>query len=161
MNNTADLTAKERNAIIRYAISIGTSASCATRSLMRPFKNIYLTQAMKEVTDNLTAQNLEYESKIQSFNESGEVDKKLAAFLGNDISKEGVAAYYNALIKQNEERIKRFPRSYTVSVDYEFTDKKRLNFHNSLNPRPTFGYSNVLHEECVFELHDDIRKTFL
>ncbi len=44
-----NITAAERNALIRFCLSIGTRAKCSTRVLMRPFKQKYFTEALREM----------------------------------------------------------------------------------------------------------------
>ena len=62
------------------------------------------------------------------------------------------------LAEGEEERLKSICNSYHVSVDYQFVPEDVLAFHNSLNPKITFGYSNVLHEKCTFALTDERKK---
>ena len=57
-----------------------------------------------------------------------------------------------------KESLEHIRKSYFVSVDYQFIPEEILNFHNSLSPKVTFGYSNQLHEECTFALTDERKK---
>ena len=134
-----DVSAAERNALIRYSISIGTRAKCSTNALLRPFKQKYLKAALREVREDRLRIIAKYQEEMK-----------------NDPAKD-----FRAHIKQEREVIRNFPKHYIIYVAFPFNDKKWIEFHNSLNPRITFGYSNMLHEECDFVLTEEIKQVFL
>lgn len=51
--------------------------------------------------------------------------------------------------------------NYHIAVGYGFVDAADLNFHKSLNPRVTFGYSNVLTEAVDVVLDEKLRAKFI
>lgn len=93
--------------------------------------------------------------------EKAQLPQGLLEYFGGVPTKEAYADYLKQLIKQEKEVLRGLKRSYSVFVDYEFVGRKLLAFHNSLNPRVTFGYSNSLHEECDFALDEEKREAFL
>ena len=76
-------------------------------------------------------------------------------------SKKQYERYVNELIKQENNIVNSISKSYTINVNFSHISKELLEFHNSLNPRITFGYSNVLDEECDFELNNNVKNAFL
>ena len=46
--NGGALTPKERNPLIRYCVTVATRGNCATKALLRPFKQKYLKEAFAE-----------------------------------------------------------------------------------------------------------------
>ena len=153
---------KERNALIRLCISIGTRAKCITHAVMRPFKQKYLSRALREVQERHLKTISGYEERIELCNNGKlEMSKEFIDFFDGAPTKEQVIDYYREIIKQEKSTMRLRKKSYTIPIDYEFTTKKQLAFHNSLNPRVTFGYSNVLHEECDFALTDEVKSAFL
>ena len=157
-----DITAAERNALIRYCISIGTRAKCSTRAVMRPFKQKYLTAALREMRDNHMKSIAEHSKKIELYNK-GELhlSQGLIDFFEGVPTKERYEKYIRRLIKQEREAMQIISKDYHISVAIAYVGKKLLDFHNTLNPRVTFGYSNSLHEECDFALSDEIKNAFL
>ena len=156
------ITPKERNALIRFCISIGTRAKCSTHSVMRPFKQKYLLQALSEMKSKHLKTISDYEERIELCNSGKlEMSKEFIDFFDGEPKKEQVIGYYREIIKQEKDVLRSLLKSYTIPVDYSFATKKQLAFHNSLNPRITFGYSNVLHEECDFSLTDEVKSAFL
>lgn len=127
---------KERCALIRYCICSGDRAKCATMSLLRPFKLKFLTSALSE-------REKFHRSRIESFRNLPNADQS------------------RRLVKQERECLRILKSNYTISVDYAFKSKQLLAFHNSLNPRVTFGYSSLLHEECDFPLDEKTKAAFL
>lgn len=154
-------TPAERNALIRYAVSIGTRAKLRTRVLLRPLKMKDLQEAFEErelfyqrEDEKLKKQREEYDpSKIAP-------DSPLANYFGKVPSKEEYGEYCSALIWQCNEASKRIRLSYSVFVENSIPNKL-MKLHRSLNPRVSFGYSNILHEECDFELTDEIKKILM
>ena len=155
-------TPKERNAVIRYALSVGTRAKCATRWLLRPLKMRDLQAAIREreaghrnTIETYTRRAAEYRAGKTPLSAEA-----LSYFEGVP-SEERFTAYCNGVIRQEREILRRCRREYQISVDCAFTPKKWLRFHKSLSPRVTFGYSSALHEECDFALTDEVRQAFL
>ena len=155
-------TPAERNALIRFAVAVGTRAKCATRSLLRPLKMRDLQSALREQEGGHRKIIEEYSRKAAEY-EAGVTPLSQAAlsFFEGVPSKEHFAAYCNDIIRQEQEVLRRSRREYQISVSYGFLPRKLLRFHRSLSPRVTFGYSNVLHEECDFVLTDEVRRAFL
>lgn len=156
------LTPKDRNAIIGYCISIGTRAKCATARLLRPFKQKYLTAAMREMKLSHLKNIAETQEKIRLYN-IGELklSDEAIEFFGGEPTEKQLLDYFHAQIKQEREVMRTLSKAYTVNVDYSYLSKKQREFHNSLNPRVTFGYSSLLHEECDFELTSENKRAFL
>lgn len=157
-----NLTAAERNALIRFCLSIGTRAKCSTRVLLRPFKQKYLTTALREMKGGHLKSIAEYEKNIELYNR-GELPlpQGLIDYFEGPPTKERFEKYMRALIRQERGVMRMLSKSYQINVDFAFTNQKLLGFHKTLNPRVTFGYSNSLHEECDFPLTEKIRDAFL
>ncbi|MCH5161160.1 MAG: hypothetical protein J1G04_03930 [Clostridiales bacterium] len=156
------LTAAERNALIRFCISIGTRAVCATRSIKRPFKQKYLTAAMREMRQNHLRTISEYTEKMENYKEGEtKLSDWLIDFFDGVPTKKQFTDYCRSIIKQEHEALRSAKSNYLIPVDFTYTDKKLLAFHNSLGPRVTFGYSSMLHEVCDFALTDEIKGMFL
>ena len=156
------LTAKDRNAIIRYCISIGTRAKCSTRHLLRPFKQKYLTIALKEMKAGFLKRIGELKEQIDLYhNDQLELSEERLDFFGGKPSKKNFENYIRALIKQERDCMKNVLQNHIINVDFAYCSKNNLKFHNSLNPRITFGYSNCLHEECDFALTDAVKNALL
>ncbi|MDE5766602.1 MAG: hypothetical protein K2I17_05495 [Clostridia bacterium] len=157
-----NLSPEERNIVIRYTITIGTRARCSTRHLMRPFKTQYLREAQKEKKAEHQKRIAEYKSAAENYVEGEtQLGDTFIQFFGGIPSKKRLTNYYNNLIKQEKDNLRMISRTYSVHVDYGHISPELLKFHNSLNPRPTFGYSNSLHEECDFELTEQNKAAFL
>lgn len=155
-------TPAERNALIRFAVAIGTRAKCSTRSLLRPLKMRELQAALREreaghrnTIETYTRRAAEYRAGTTPLSAEA-----LSYFEGVP-SKERFTAYCNGVIRQERESLRRCRREYQVSVDCAFLPKALLRFHRSLSPRVTFGYSSNLHEECAFALTQEVRRAFL
>lgn len=127
---------KDRRLLIRYCIRSGDRAKCSTLSLLRPFR-------LKFLTDALAEREKFHRSRMETFRN-----------LPN-------AAQSRRLLKEERERLRILKQNYTISVDYAFTSKELLAFHNSLTPRVTFGNSSLLHEECDFPLDEEKKEAFL
>lgn len=155
-------TPRERNAVIRYALSVGTRAKCATRWLLRPLKMRDLQAAIREREAGHRAAIEEYRRKAEEYEEGvTPLSESSLHFFGGVPAKEDYVSYCGEIIRQEREILRRCRREYQVSVDCAFTPKKWLRFHKSLSPRVTFGYSSALHEECDFALTDEVRQAFL
>ena len=157
-----NIAVAERNALIRYCLSVGTRAKCSTRAVMRPFKQKYLTAALRELRKNFMQKISEYTEWMQTYVE-GETklpDWMIDYFEGIP-TKEIFTDYCCSVIKQERGTLRSLMKNYSIRVDFAFTDKKWLAFHYSLNPRVTFGYSNRLHEVCDFALTEEVKNAFL
>ncbi len=158
----ANITSAERNALIRYCLSIGTRAKCSTRALMRPFKQKYLTAALSEMKDNHSRKIAEYSKKIELYNKGElQLSQEYIDSFGSTPTKAQFEKYMKALINQERDIMRTLSKSYQIFVDFAYTNKNVLAFHESLSPRITFGYSNSLHEECDFALTKEIKNAFL
>ena len=158
----AEITATERNSLIRFCLSVGTRAKCSTRTIMRPFKQKYLIEALREVKAKHAKNIADYKEKIELYN-SGKLrlPQSIIDYFEGVPTKEKYEAYLKELIWQERETMQHITNSYNICVDFFHIEKSLLDFHNSLNPRITFGYSNLLHEECDFILTDEIKRAFL
>ena len=156
------LTPQERNALIRYCIVIGTRARCSTRAILRPFKQKYLTYALRELKSSHLEQIEKFKQQIILY-QNGELEptEGIIGYFNGIPSKKQYERYVNELIKQENNIVNSISKSYTINVNFSHISKELLEFHNSLNPRITFGYSNVLHEECDFELNNNVKNAFL
>lgn len=153
--------AKERNALIRYAVSIGMRAKLTTRFLMRPLKMKDLRAAFAENEQKFIAENEKYKRLIEEYDpQTTELSSGFIDYFGGVPTKEQYAEYYNALICQNKDTAKSIRNGYIINVDTS-APKKLLRLHRSLNPRVTFGYSNMLHEECDFALTEQNKQLLL
>lgn len=164
LDNSYDtpLTPKERNALIRYCIAIGTRARCSTCAILRPFKQKYLTSALREVKSSHLERIEKFKQQIILYqNDESELTEGLIGFFNGIPSKKQYERYLRELIKQENDVINLISKSYSINVNFSCVSKELLEFHNSLNPRITFGYSSVLHEECDFELNDKVKNAFL
>lgn len=156
------LTPKERNALIRYCIAIGTHARCSTRGILRSFKQKYLTSALIELKSSHLEQIKKYKQQINLFkNGELELSEGLISYFNGIPSSNQYEKYMRALIKQENDVANMISKNYTINVDFSNISKELLKFHNSLNPHITFGYSNALHEECDFELNNEVKNAFL
>ena len=156
------LTIKERNSLILYCLSVGTRAVCSTNGLLRPLKMRDLNAAFEEQRKKQLAQIEKYERLAREYDpENPKLEDWMYVFFGRAPTKERLAAYCNGAIKNCKMILRGMKRDYYVCVNYRFVGKKLLDFHRSLNPRVTFGYSTMLHEECDFALDDNTREAFL
>ena len=157
-----NITVAERNTLIRYCLSIGTRAKCSTRAVMRPFKQKYLTAALRELRKNFMQKISEYTEWMQTYVEGEtKLPDWIIDYFEGIPTKERFANYCRSVIKQERGTLRSIMKNYSIHVDFAFTDKKLLAFHNSLNPRVTFGYSNLLHEVCDFALTEEVKNAFL
>jgi len=119
-----------------------------------------LESAFKE-RDGERAKTIERYLKIVSDYKDGKpISEGLRSSFGDKgPTLEELESYCDAMIRQTEDSDIR--EMYTVCVDYKFKSKESRAFHTSLNPRVTFGYSNVLHEECDCIITDRIRNVLL
>ena len=155
-------TPKDRNILIRYCLSVGTRAKCSTKALMRSFKQKYLKKAFAEQSEEHLERIAGHERAIREYDpKTAQLPQYMLDFFEGVPAKEQYADYCRQIIKQEKEALRSLKRNYFVYVDYAFTGRKMLAFHNSLNPRVTFGYSNSLHEECDFALDEEKREAFL
>lgn len=155
-------TPKERNAVIRYAVSVGTRAKCSTKTLMRPLKMRDLQAAFREREQEHRKTIAEYRRRAEEYEEGiTPLSDAAVSFFGGVPSKKQFLSYCNSIIGQEREAMRHLRTDYHISAGYGFTPKKRLQFHRSLSPRVTFGYSGNLHEECDFALTDEVRQAFL
>ena len=160
MLDTSKLNKSERLAIIRFCLNKGTRVKYSTHGLLRPLEMRYLEDAFKEYDNGKAKQIEEIRQAIQDYKNGGSLGKFTQWFFENKKpSIKKVEQYFNRYIKEEEETDIR--RSYHVAVDYEYTTKNQLDFHNSMNPKITFGYSNVLHEECEGEITEAVRNRLL
>ncbi len=156
------ITAKERNLLIRHCLSVGTRATCSTAALCRPFRQKYLKKAFDELREAYRVRIAEYERRAETYDpESAKISENMLAFFGGVPSKEEYTRYCRELILQERKACKSMQGLYSVNVNYAFIGRKLLAFHNSLNPRVTFGCSNQLHEECDFALDEENKRAFL
>lgn len=155
-------TPKDRNAIIQYCLSVATRGKCSTQALLRPFKQKYLTEAFREQSEKHRSMIAKFEQDIKEYDpETTVLPQWLLEFFEGIPTKEEYADYFTKVIKQEREVFRTLKYNYSVYVDYAFLGKDLLDFHNSLNPRVTFGYSNSLHEECDFAFDEEKRQAFL
>lgn len=155
-------TPAERNAVIRFAVTVGDRAKCSTRSLFRPLKMRDLSAAFREREDAHRKRIEEYQRRAEEYEEGATpLSENFLHFFGGVPKKEAFVSYCNEIVKQEREELRRVRKEYHIAVDFQYTPKKLLRFHKSLSPRVTFGYSNVLHEECDFALTDEVRQAFL
>lgn len=156
----AALTPKERNLLIRYCISTGTRAKCSTKALCRPLRLKDLRMAFEEHDQKCLARIAECETWMRDFDPNN-VPKSMRSMFGSVPSKEEFTSYCESLIMQAKDSMGELRRSYIIRVDYEFISPFWMEFHRSLSPRVTFGYSNELHEECDFWLDEEEYDQFL
>ena len=156
----AALTARERNFLIRYSLCRGTRGKCSTTTLLRPFRQKDLRTAFAEREEESRSRIAEYERRMQEFDPDNVPDDMRAMF-GSIPTKENFTSYCMSLIAQEKAAMRELKRSYIVCVDYAHTGRFWKEFHQSLDPRVTFGDSNVLHEECDFWLDDEQCDAFL
>ncbi len=162
VGNLNTLTQKERNLLIRYCLTVGTRAKCLTKVLLRPLKMKDLNAAFEEARNKQLAQIEKYERKAREYDpENPQLDDFLLAYFEGVPSKEVFSDYCTRVIRQCREFLRGMKREYAIHVQYRFIGRKLLAFHRSLNPRVTFGYSSVLHEECDFALDEPTRQAFL
>ena len=157
--NTSKLTKSERLAIIRFCLNRGTHIKCSTHSLLRPFEMRYLENAFEE-WDAKNARRFEkHRLEIEDYKNG----KPLSWFFQMRFGSEG-----KPTVKELEEGLNKaikdvfkIRRAYHISVDFDYLSEELFSFHNSMNPRITFGYSNKLHEECYCEISDAVRSWLL
>jgi len=154
---TTKLTKTERLAIIRFCLERGTRIKYSTMCLHRPLDLAEVESAFLE-REAKNAGNVERYRKLAVDYASGkELPKHLLQWFGGiKPTQEQLDDYIKDAIAQarGDEIIRKY---YQVAVNLEFISDKFLALHKSLNPRVTFGYSSNLHEECDFELTDDLR----
>lgn len=160
--NGGALTPKERNALIRYCISVATRGRCSTKALLRPFKQKYLKEAFAEQSKVHTERIARYERAAQAYDpQTAGAPHSIPGDSGSVPAKEAYIAHCREIVRQERDTVRSLRRLYTVCVNYAFVGKKWLAFHRSLNPRVTFGSSSLLHEECDFLFDDEKRAAFL
>jgi hypothetical protein len=155
---TYTLEKAERLALIRFCLSVGTRLKCSTRQLLRPFDMKLLEAAFAEQESKTALRVAGYRRQLDDYKSKGILDKRLQAEFETAPS-EAVKAYFAAVIKQTEGI--NFRKSFQLAVDYAFLTPAQLAFHASLNPRVTFGYSNVLHEECDCAVTQALRERLM
>ena len=121
---------------------------------------------LKEAFDEQNKEHMErigqYEQAMQEYDpETTRLPQWMLNYFEGIPTKEAYTRYYRRVIKQERDVLRGLKRSYSINVDYEFIGRKLLAFHNSLNPRVTFGYSNSLHEVCDFVFDEEKREAFL
>lgn len=159
---STNMTAKERNLLIRYCVNVATRGKCATKALLRPFKQRYLKEASVEQCKEHVEHIAQYERAMQEYDpQTAQLPQWMLDYFGGVPTKEQYATYCRQIIKQERDVLRSLKRNYSVYVDYDLLGRKLFAFHNSLNPRVTFGYSNRLHEECDFAFDDIKREAFL
>ena len=160
--NGGALTPRERNLLIRYCVAVATRGTCATKALLRPFKQTDLREAFAEQGRAHTERIARYERAAQEYDpQTAELPQNMLNYFGGVPTKEQYAAYCREIVKQEESTVRSLERMYTVCVNYAFVGRKWLAFHRSLNPRVTFGYSSLLHEACDFLFDEEKRAAFL
>ena len=162
--NTYDLSRTERLALIRFCLIKGNRIKCSTTGrLLRPLKICDLEAAFEERAIVMARTNEEYyENLIKGYKEDmlrGIAPALKSIFGTENPSVEEFEEYANRSKKEGEKFDIR--KSYSLTVDYESVSEDVLSFHNSMNPRVTFGYSNYLHEECDSEITEAIRRRLL
>ena len=157
---TGTLTPFERAVMMRFAIEIGTEATCRTNCLLRPFDADILEAAFKEKEDAITRRERAYVESVKSF-DPADVSESMRTFFKGNVTNESYAKYIAELIRQEEEVKKHIRRSYHVTVDYAYVTEGDAALHKSLSPRVTFGDSDELHEACCFALTREIKDAFL
>lgn len=152
--NTSKLTKSERLAIIRFCLNRGTRVKFSTHSLLRPFEMRYLENAFNE----WDAENAERFEKHRQEIEDYKNGKPLSWFYIMHFGSKAKPS-----VKELEERLDKamndifdIRKSYSLAVSYVYLSEEVLSFHNSMNPKITFGYSNQLHEECDSEITDTV-----
>lgn len=161
-NLKEDFNVEERNALIRFAISYGDRATCATRCLMRPFKPKYLTDALNEDAEKHEKIIVGFEKKAEDYAE-GKIkpSQSMIEFFDGVPTERQFANYCRSMIRQEKDAARKLRCNYQIIVNYECANKANMTLHKSFNPRPTFGSTNVLHEECDFMLTQDKKDTLL
>lgn len=155
-------TPKERNTLIRYCLSVATRAKCSTKALYRPFKQKFLREAFAEQDREHLERIEQYARAMREYDpDTAKLPQWMLDFFEGVPTEEAYSGYCRRIIKQEREVMRSLRRNYSVYVDYAFIGRKLLAFHNSLNPRVTFGYSNSLHEECDFMFDEEKREAFL
>jgi len=114
----------------------------------------------------------EEEAKFEK--EAGKIRQALIDFKNGKPLSEPLYSHLKMLYRKNptikeiekycNQALKDLPqirKSYGVSVGYEYLSDDILTFHNSMNPKITFGYSGQLHEECDSEITDTVRNMLL
>lgn len=155
-------TPKERNILIRYCLSVATRGKCATKALLRPFRQKYLKEALCEQNREHMERIGQYEKAMQEYDpNTTSLPQWMLDYFEGIPTKETYTRYCKQIIKQERDVLHSLKRNYSVYVDYAFIGKKLLAFHNSLNPHVTFGDSNSLHEACDFVFDEEKREAFL
>lgn len=155
-------TPDERNMLIRYCLTVATRGKCATTALLRPFKQKYLKEAFDEQNKKYTERIAQYDRSMREYDpKTTKLPQWALDYFGGSPTQETYAGYCKQRIKLEKQALRSLKCNYIVYVDYGFVGKKLVAFHNSLNPRATFGYGNVLHEECDFVLDEEKRAAFL
>ena len=158
--NTFKLSKPERLAIIRFCLNNGTRIKCSTHSLVRPLEMRYLDDAFKEWDGENAARFEKARKEIEDYKNGGPLSW---FFIVHGVRKKPTIQELEECLNRaiEEEEISNIRKSYSIAVDFVYLSEEILNFHNSMNPKITFGYSNVLHEECDSEITDAVRRRLL
>lgn len=160
--NGGVLTPKERNLLIRYCVAVATRGKCATKALLRPFKQKDLREAFAEQSRARLELVLRYVRDLQEGNaEAKSLLHGMPDSFGGEPTRDEYVKCCREIVKQERATVRDLKRMYTVCVNYAFVGRKWLAFHRALNPRVTFGYSSLLHEVCDFLFNDEKRAAFL
>ena len=143
--------------VMRFAIEIGTEATCRTNCLLRPLTGELLENAFREREKKIEARERAYVARARTFDPKS-ASPELRSFFGGEVTSEAYGKYIAELIKQEEDAKRTMRRAYHVTVDYAELDPDDEAFHASLSPRVTFGDTNELHEECAFALTPGIKE---
>ena len=160
--NGGALIPKERNLLIRYCVTVATRGKCATKALLRPFKQKDLREALAEQSRARLERAMRYVGDLQEDGAEAEsLTRGTPTSFGGEPTRDEYGKYCREIIKQERTTVRDLKRMYTVCVNYAFVGRKWLAFHRALNPRVTFGYSSLLHEACDFLFDDEKRAAFL
>ena len=159
--NTLRLTKSERLTIIRFCLNRGTHIKCSTHSLLRPLEMQFLEKAFAEREAEHDKEAAEISRVLSDYKNGKPLSEPLRGHLemlyGKKPTKKQIEEFFSRALKD----LPQIRASYGVSVDYEYLSEDVLAFHNSMNPKITFGYSNQLHEECDSEITDAVRNMLL
>jgi len=157
--NTNDLNDYSRLVIIRFCLTRGTRLKCSTRDVMRPLEMKDLEAAFEEQTAYHKGWRKEY---LGQFNDSKKREELYLSIFGtDDPPQEDVDKYLEEMKRQEDEIFNSLRKSYIINVGYAYLSEESLAFHRSMNPHVSFGYSNVLHEECDCLITDELRGCLL
>lgn len=157
--NTTKLTINDRNTLNKFSLQIATNMKFSTTCLRQPFTMEMLENAFAELEEKYQEQIAELQNDLENF-DNLTLPPALLVYFGGVPSKQKYVSYINESIAQQKSCLENIKLNYSIYVSANFYNEAGKALHMSFNPRVTFGYSNVLHEECSVQLTDDLRKLF-